>query len=204
MKDIKITRWPAIIIANYRTGSTVYATHLAEKHNVPHYLEPWQRVTNRGPDYGPHINGLKQNFYDQYHNSDTNYVLKFMPDQLNKCTPYSKLLESDCFKIKLYREDEIDNIVSQYVGKMRKKWWTKFGEKVQQYELEIDEDNIVNSIATITQNNFLLHNLDYEYDEVITYESLGYVSPVHYVKTHMPDNLEDIRNRIIEIYNNVY
>jgi hypothetical protein len=204
MKDIEITRWPAIIVANYRSGSTVYTTHLAKQHNVPCYLEPWHRSELRGDNWGPHVNGMKQNFYEQFHIGDNKYILKFMPDQINKFTPYDMLLKSNCFKIKLYRENEIDNIVSNYVAAMRKKWWSLPTETFNNYILELDELQINKSIIVTTQNNFWLHSLNVEYDEIVTYESMGLIPPTDYIKTHMPDNLEDIRNRITEIYNNLY
>jgi len=202
--QVKITKWPAIIVANYRTGSTVYATHLANLNNVPCYLEPWHPARKRDENWGPHVNGIKQNFYDHYHSNDNRYILKFMPDQINKLTPYDRLLNSNCFKIKLYREDEIDSIVSNYVGTMRKKWWTTSNEFPKKYTLEIDDNFILISISIITQNNFWLHSLDIEYDETITYESLGTISASKFIKTHMPDNIADIRNRVIEIYKNLY
>lgn len=204
MKDIEITRWPAIIVANYRTGSTVYATHLAKKHNVPCFLEPWQISKKQGTNWGPHTNGMKQPFYDHFHSSDKNYILKFMPDQISKCNPYAMLLKSDCFKIKLYRENEIDTIVSNYVGILREKWWTCPGETSQNYTLLIEDSHILTSIFITTQNNFWLDALNVDYDEIISYESLGIIPPADYIKTHMPDNLADIRNRVIEIYNNLY
>jgi hypothetical protein len=204
MTDIKINRWPAIIVANYRTGSTVYATHLAKQHNVPYYLEPWNRPELRGDNWGPHVNGMKQNFYEQFHSRDNKYILKFMPDQINKFTPYAMLLKSNCFKIKLYRENEIDNIISNYVAAVRKKWWAHPTETFENYTLKIDDSQINKSIGVTTQNNFWLHSLNVEYDEILTYESLGIIPPEDYIKTHMPDNLEDIRNRITEIYNNLY
>ena len=204
IKQVNITKWPAIIVANYRTGSTVYATHLANLHNVPCYLEPWHPIRKRNDDWGPHVNGVKQNFYDHYHSNNNKYVLKFMPDQINKLTPYSTLLNSACFKIKLYREDDIDSILSNYIGTMRGKWWTTYNEFPKKYTLEIDDNFILISISVITQNNFWLHNLDIEYDETITYESLGIIPETEFVKTYMPDNIADIRNRIIEIYKNLY
>lgn len=202
--EIEITRWPAIIVANYRTGSTVYATHLAKQYNVPVYLEPWVRYSERGENWGDHVNGLKQNFYNHFHSGGTNYILKFMPDQINKFTPYAMLLKSNCFKVKLYRENEIDNIISNYVGSLRKKWWTRPTETFENYTLDIDDLKIKGEILHIAQNNFWLHSLNIEYDAVITYESLGIIPSKDYIKTHMPDNLEDIRNRITEIYNNLY
>jgi hypothetical protein len=204
MNNIEITRWPGIIVANYRTGSTVYATYLAKKYNVPYYLEPWNRHELRGDNWGTHVSGMKQNFYDHFHSNDSKYILKFMPDQINKFTPYAMLLNSNCFKIKLYRENEIDNIISNYIAATRKKWWTQPTETPESYTLKIDDLLIEKAISVITQNNFWLHSLNIKYDEIITYESLGIIPPNDFIKTHMPDNLEDIRNRITDIYNNLY
>ena len=204
MKSIQINKWPVIIVANYRTGSTVYATHLAKHYNVTLFLEPWHQKRNRGPHWGPHVNGLKKDFYNHYHSNDNRYILKFMPDQINKFTPYDKLLKSNCYKIKLYRESDIDSVVSKYVASMKEKWWTSSDESVQKYTLDIDNDMILSAISNITQNNFWLNELNVDYDEVITYESLGIITTTEYVKTYMPDNIADIRNRVIEIYNNLY
>ena len=204
MESIQINKWPVIIVANYRTGSTVYATHLGKQYNVPYYLEPWHPKRRRDNNWGPHVNGIKKNFHNHYHSNDNRYILKFMPDQINKLTPYGKLLKSNCYKIKLYRESDIDSVVSNYVGSMKKKWWTSSDESVQKYTLDIDDDMILIAISTITQNNFWLNELNVDYDEVITYESLGTITTTEYVKTYMPDNIADIRNRVIEIYNNLY
>ena len=127
-----------------------------------------------------------------------------MPEQINKFTPYAMLLKSNCFKIKLYRENEIDNILSHYVAKVRKKWWATPNETFENYTIALDDLQIDKSIFCITQNNFWLDSLNVEYDEILTYESLGMIPANDYVKTHMPDNLEDIRKRITEIYNNLY
>ena len=204
MENIEISKWPVIIVANYRSGSTVYATHLSNLYDVPYYLEPWHTPETRGKKWGPHVNGVKQDFYDHYHSKDSKYILKFMPDQINKLTPYSALLNSNCFKIKLYRQDEIASIVSSYISFMRGKWWTTSNEITKNYSLEINDDVIIRSIYMITRNNFCLHNLNINYDKVITYESLGTISKTEYVKTHMPDNIVDICNRVTEIYNNLY
>lgn len=82
MENIEINRWPVIVVANYRSGSTVYATYLSSLYNVPCYLEPWHTKETRGDDWGPHVNGIKQNFYDHYHSKDNKYILKFMPDNI--------------------------------------------------------------------------------------------------------------------------
>ena len=204
MENIGINKWPVIIVANYRSGSTVYATHLANLYGVPYYLEPWHTKQNRGKHWGPHVNGLKKDFYNHYHSNDNRYILKFMPDQINKLNPYDKLLKSNCYKIKLYREDEIASIVSQYISIMRRKYWTTSNEITKNYSLEINDDVIIRSIFSTTRNNFWINELNVDYDKVITYESLGTITTTDYVKTYMPDNIVDIRNRVIEIYKNLY
>jgi len=201
---ISITKWPVIVLGNYRSGSTVLATHLGKENNVPYFLEPWAETKNRHDRYGDHVYGLKENFYHFYKSGRSDFIIKFMPNQISRVTPYRQLLEGQGFKIKLYRDNEIDSIVSYYVAEERKKWWTYPGEVIEDYSLEIKEKTILGSIEAITRNNFLLDKLDYDYDLVVSYESLGLIPPRDYVKTTMPNNIEDIRRSIVEVYNKLY
>jgi hypothetical protein len=40
MNDIKITQWPVIIVANYRTGSSALVRILGRKYNLEVFSEP--------------------------------------------------------------------------------------------------------------------------------------------------------------------
>jgi hypothetical protein len=191
-------------LGNYRTGSTVLATHLGEQYGVEYFLEPWIPIENRGSSYGPEIYGLKEKFHYFYKSGRSDFVIKFMPDQISKLTPYRELLEGDGFKIKLYRENEIESIVSNYLGTIRNKWWTTAHEEDETYTVPIKKGTISSSIMRITHNNYLLDTLDYEYDLTISYESLGFIPSSSYKKTSMPDNIEELRAAIVETYNELY
>jgi hypothetical protein len=37
--DIKVDRFPIVILANFRTGSTALGDHISKKYNIPFYSE---------------------------------------------------------------------------------------------------------------------------------------------------------------------
>jgi len=201
---INITKWPVIIVANYRTGSTVFAQHLAKINNVPVYLEPWQHINAQTSEFNEHIHWLKKDFYDHYKSGNTMYVLKVMPDQIHKDTPYEKILASDSFKIKLHRENEIDNIISQYISNMRQKWVTEKNEPYYRYTLPIDYNVLLAAITSVTRGNFYLNNLNYEFDQDLSYESLGEIKSSIFEKTRPPENINEIRAAVVTMFNNLF
>jgi hypothetical protein len=52
--------------------------------------------------------------------------------------------------------------------------------------------------------NFLLESLDFGYDQTITYESLGIIDSLDCAKTQMPTNVDEIRQEIQRVYNELY
>jgi hypothetical protein len=203
--DNKIeNRWPIVIVANFRTGSTVLASELAKKHGVPFFLEPWQLPDSRSPHYGPNINGLQKNFYDYYWGGNKRYVLTMVPNQISGMTPYLDILRGQSYKIKLIRENIIDNIVSFYIGKMTNKWVRSPQEISVPCVVEIKKQKIESAINTITHVNFLLDTLDFTYDEIVTYESLGVMDSSEHALTLPPVNIEEIREEVKKMYNQVY
>lgn len=192
-------KFPIIIVANYRSGSTAFATGLAKKLGLPYHLEPYQ-PRKKPANFGLTLMGLKADFFHQIRSGDPRFLLKIMPDQIYPVTPYDIMLRSTTsYKIKLYREDVMDNIVSQYVAMMSGKWWNTKQDKNEPYVLEIDPVKIKGAIHTITYNNYLMNTLNYEYDEIKTYESLE-LSDDDFVKTVMPKNINEVREEIAKLY----
>lgn len=192
-------KFPIIIVANYRSGSTAFATGLAKELGIPYHLEPYQpRAKPTG--FGLTLMGFKADFFHQIRSGDSQFLLKIMPDQIYPVTPYDTMLRSDTtYKIKLYRENEMDNIVSQYVAMMSGKWWNTKQDINEPYVLDIDPVKIKGAIHTITYNNYLMNTLNYEYDEIKTYESLK-LSDEDFIKTAMPENINEVREEITKVY----
>ena len=194
-------KFPIIIVANYRSGSTAFATGLAKKLGLPYHLEPYQPRA-KPTDFGLTLMGFKADFFHQIRSGDSKFLLKIMPDQIYPVTPYDIMLRSETsYKIKLYREDVMDNIVSQYVAMMSGKWWNTKQDKNEPYVLDIDLVKIKGAIHTITYNNYLMNTLNYEYDEIKTYESLE-LSDEDFIKTAMPENINEVREEISKAFYN--
>jgi LPS sulfotransferase NodH len=203
MINLKITKWPVVIIASPRTGSTALAKYLADKNQVPYFLEPWHSSINRGLNWEESVHGVKKNFYDFYKNKEHNkYLLKIFADQINCFTPYEEILNS-CFKIRLTRENVIDQHVSRYISMQNNKWRQDTNEKIKPYTVEIDTNIMLDCIAANSNLDYLIRNLNIKWDADITYESLDFTQQGRDAKTYPPTNLEEIRSKIIEIYNSI-
>lgn len=197
---IVIEKFPVVLFANFRTGSTVLGNYLANKYDLTYFAEP-ARPAVPHPSLGVHHNGVNLNFYNFYHHSNSNrFLVKFMPQQINALNPYKDLLFGNSFKIKLTRQNKIDQIASLYISKKQKKF-AQFvnSSNVNEYSVEIDHSMLISSINTITNQNFMLEHLNITYDYECTYESLGYIPDQVYEKTIYPVNYSEIKDQICNI-----
>lgn len=194
---INVTKWPVVILANYRSGSSVLADKLGQDYNVPVFSEP-SRMLNEIPSYfGEHVNGVCKKFYDFYKSNATNkYVIKFMPTQLSLVNPFVELLESDCYKIRVIRKDIVSQIASCYIAKMRDKWQTVRNETNPEYTVEFNENTMLYVLAYCTTNDFVLKHSDIKFDNTVYYEDLGHVDHPLHGHTTQPTNLEEIKEYI--------
>lgn len=181
---INVTRWPAVILANYRTGSSALCYKLAADNNVSAHVEPTIAADRL------------QRFVEAY-NSDTNYVVKFMPDQIDSCNLYRELLDSECYKIKLLRKNKVEQIASFYIAEMRDKWWTLSNEQEKNYFIPINADVIKKSIDRILNTDSLLNDYD-KADATIYYEDLGILEDIDRKPSLKPNNID----RLLEIITN--
>ena len=179
---IKITTAPIAIIANYRTGSSALCRSIAAENKLKPFLEP--TISNE----------RKLDFLKHYNSN--NYVVKFMPDQVNNFKLYQRIIESDCFKIKLTRLDKVSQITSYYIALTRGVWGTLSCDMHTPYLLSIDSDKIDQAIDRILMVDRLFDNIDTQFDMVLNYEDLGFISNTQAVKTHQPKNLDRIKSII--------
>ena len=102
------------------------------------------------------------------------------------------------------RDQILDKILSQYVAIKTKKWWRHQTDKFENScRLDIDIDDIIACIAQGSSWDFLIKNLNINWDLELTYESLKFDEQDDYAKTLMPSNIEEIRKKISEIYRSV-
>jgi len=179
---MQINKFPILIYANYRTGSSPLLSALAIKYGLERYSEPHYDIDK--------LSKLKQDW------QTSNYVVKFMPDQIADYPIYQKILASDCYKIRLTRENKIDQIASFYIASYTDRWHTDPDVVVEDYEVDIDTAILDNAVRTIRYNDKLLAESTVKFDLDTTYEQLGYFEELG-PKTHQPTNLDELRRAIL-------
>lgn len=180
---MKIPRWPALILANYRTGSSPLCQGLALENSVPAFVEP--SITQERID----------EFMDYCRSSQ--YIVKFMPDQVDSFVPYRELLNSDCYKIKLTRKDKTAQIASYYIASVRDKWWTTKTEESKNYFVPIMHDKILHCITHIKQVDSMLESFE-NFDTELYYEDIGIIEDIDRVHSRKPANFNHLVNIIKE------
>jgi hypothetical protein len=111
------------------------------------------------------------------------------------------MFSKDCFKIRLYREDKIEQIVSYYIASMTETWFRQQGDKENKYFLPFDEGKAINAINRILHNDVILDQLPVQFDVTTSYEKLGFIENTTLVKTIPPTNIRSIRSFIQRMYN---
>jgi hypothetical protein len=179
---ITIPHWPAIVLANYRTGSSPLTLKLAEVNQAQPFVEP--SITEERTD----------NFINYKLQSDR-YVVKFMPDQIDQFPLYKDLLDTSSYRIKISRKDKVQQIASHYIATVRNKWWTTEQEQDISYFVPISHELLDNSIKHILTVDTMLDSYK-DFDVELYYEDLNYLENIDRKPASKPQNLNFVLNLI--------
>jgi len=117
-----------------------------------------------------------------------------MPDQIDFFKPYSQLLESSSFKIKLQRKNKIEQIASYYIATLRDKWWTTNNDQDNSYFIPIKLELLQECARKILYVDNLLNNYN-EADLTLWYEDLDYFDDIDRKQSAKPNNM----NRLLDV-----
>jgi hypothetical protein len=191
MNDIKITQWPVIIVANYRTGSSALVRILGRKYNLEVFSEP-------------HLDSEQlANLKKYIENGKSNYIVKFMPDYLETVPVYNHIYNSNCYKIKLTRNDKIAQITSLYIAKMTDIWNNAADMTSlhpEKYIVNIDNNIVDLSIKQICTNEKLLDTAQVNFAQHLTYEEISFAD-ARMKKLTAPVNYQKLYSYIEKYYN---
>lgn len=186
---ISVTRWPVLILGNYRTGSNLVGRYLSKS-----YGAAWLNEPTRG-------NRLEK-FLDFYNTGDKKFVLKIMPDQLGLLKETDDVYNSDCFKIKIKRKDTLKQIISYYIA-MMSDTWVQLSENRDPYYIPMDYKVLENAVEIIRKNNNFLDTTETKFDLELHYEDLNLdTTGLSFYKTILPVNYEFIKEKIEIWYQN--
>jgi hypothetical protein len=181
---MNITKWPVVIIANYRTGSSELAERISNFYNAVNIPEP------------KHDPLLMDTLQDMVNDGDNKFVLKLIVDQIDTHPIYRKILQ-DCYSIKLTRKDVLANMVSYYIASW-KGTWQQTELTVPKYSVEYDPFRVDFVVDQILTNNKLLAELSIVFNKTLFYEDLDFTNSDRF-KTTPPENLEIITSIIRRI-----
>jgi len=182
--NFEITKFPIIIFSNYRTGSTALGHYLSKKTGLEYVNEPIYRKID--------FDALMS-----YRNSgNKNYILNFMADHAEQDNFYKTILEEDSFKIKLKRQNKIDQISSYYIAAMTNTWITEKSNIINDYSVQLDKDVLRQSFRRILHNDMLIDSCKVNFDLSLTYEELGFLEGIHLKLTVPPKNINAVKNLV--------
>ena len=194
MNDINVTKFPVVILANYRTGSSALAAKISKKYSLKFFSEPCHN------DNIAELDSHKMEFMRFYtQHFSNNFLIKFMPSQISCFNPYEEILSRKKFLIKLRRYNKVEQIASFYTANKRKKFFKLKTEKIEKYSVSIDIEILKECCHSILRNEYLLNSLPYKEDMNLVYEDLGFISDTDHDLSDQPENMEEIKEEIRKI-----
>lgn len=176
---------PILLLANYRTGSSALVRILGRKYGLDVYSEPHLYPTQL------------TELVTRLHQKENNFIIKFMPDYIDKVKAYKFIYNSDCYKIKLTRQDKVDQVLSYYLAKMTEVWNDIDGisGRPELYTVSIDDSMIDLAIRQIYNCDKLLDESNAMFDENLIYEDLD-LHDIHITKLNAPSNYKELYSYI--------
>ena len=183
---ININKFPVIIFAGARTGSSALGEYISKKYNLVYFNEPDMRPDSWMIDF---IN------YSQTSNS---YIVKLMGDRIigDYYPPdiIKKILSDNCYRIKISRKNKVEQIASFYIAKARDRWvYTTHScneyEVFQTNPVTILNDDIKFAVTYLDKQQKILDGI--ESDILLYYEDLP-ILDTSYDKTPQPSNYIDL------------
>ena len=180
-----IQKFPILIVATPRTGSTSLLHHISSKYNIYNiFNEPNIQTT--------HWISVLTSFM----NRKIPFVVKLM----SKHVPMVENIEN-YYIIKLSRKNHIEQCVSMYIAR-KLNIWERTSEEKNEFYIEIDTELIIDSIREIKIAKKDFDNLPINADLSLFYEDLEF-SGSNIIKNPLPSNIFHIRQTVINFYDNV-
>lgn len=188
---MNIPKFPVVIIAPARSGSTSLVYNLGRMYNLTVWCEP-----DRDPE-------VLDDFFKFIKTSDQ-WILKILTDSMYQAYPkqfLNKVFSGKYYTIKLTRNNLEEQMASHYIATKRQQWVysRNLNCDVDDQVLDIDYNTIVTSIGGVLEDNRIIDTLTTDvtlvYEEILPFLN----ESVEFWKTPQPANY----NKIIEAIENV-
>ena len=192
MIDYKNIRYPVVILASPRSGSTALANHIHGKlEDVLLFQEPDSIL----PWFSNFLETAK---------TTNQYVVKIQTNRLNL---YPKEMldylihSSEPYRVCIRRRNKIEQSLSRYIATTRNKWvyqTTGISEDI----IPINNARIKNHIQLLETEIAILDSIGATYDTTIWYEDFDF-GESDGIKTPKPKNYEELYTAATNIYNTI-
>lgn len=203
-----ITKFPVMIVGSYRSGTTYLCAALAAKYNLRAKTEPTISLLKFKDARS--IDELRLLIA----NENNKFVLKVQADQMNNIPEYHKIWEGESYKILVYRQNRIDQILSYYVARVSDIWNTSmslskyntpesgyrnFPEKI----ITAEADYVYGQMIRV---NEILEGMKDKADTIVSYEEIDfdfYVNdkdPVMCYKLPVLPNIDIVKKNLLHYY----
>jgi hypothetical protein len=201
----EINKFPVMIAGNYRSGTTYLCQAISIKYNLKSFPEPTIPML-RFNDIKP-VEELKKFVSSK----NEKFVLKILADQMDNILEYKQIWENS-YKIIVYRENKIDQILSYYIARVSNVWNTTLWLDRQNSPEEAYKnfsDKIIRSQADYVYNqiykvNELLLDLKKDADIIVSYEDIDFEytkgDETAFDKLPRLENLETIKKNLLDYY----
>jgi hypothetical protein len=190
--DYKNIRYPVVILASPRSGSTALANHIHSKlEDVLLFQEP--DVTLAG--FSHFLKTVE---------TTNQYVVKI---QTNRLHIYPKRVSdylihsNEPYRICIRRKNIIEQSLSRYVAVCRRTWVYQTA-NISEDIIPINQLSIKKNIQLIEADNAALDSIGATFDTTIWYEDFDFRDSDG-VKTPKPKNYEELYTAVTNIYNTI-
>lgn len=177
---------PIVVHCSYRTGSTALCDWFAQELGRVNFDEAYHSVL------------YKKRYEDfiSFRSTSNNYIWKLMPDQIDSknqvdiTTYFNK-----SFKIKLYRENVVDQITSWVISYKTNYWHVQNPDKVYGYTVsKISDGWLIDHVKRILRNNAQVDQMlpDHLADMHLKYEDIEHSIKGRYKKRPKPNNYVEV------------
>lgn len=165
-----IKKFPIIILASPRTGSTALGEHLSKLYpNLTYFLEPNFDKTHM------------ELFMNRFKSNSDDYILKLLGSSLNlyPSEVIAKIFSNEVFRIKIARKNIIEQVASHYVAAKRDIWDYRLIDNTYENftanNIEINFEKVRYSIESIKYENNIISKIPADltcfYEDFIQFNS---------------------------------
>ena len=175
---------PVLIYTSYRTGSTALCDTIASQLNRKNFDEA----------YHPTLFPERHREYMHYKKTNTDFVLKIMPDQITEANKDDiGTMFEQCYRIRLVRQDIVAQIASWYVSMVTDFWHQTEHKQMAVDTVPINEEFMLSCCHRILWNNDQVASFPAEaFDANITYENIPGGIHSQYRPRNRSNNYEEI------------